>query len=125
MSLTYDAGALIAAAKGERRVWSIHQRALMRGDRPVVPAGVLVEVYESGEPALERFLRGCHIDPLTEVLARATGTMLRESAVDADAVDACVVEGALRRRDAVVTSNAGDLTALADGVGRKLAVIPV
>ena len=46
--LTYDSGALIAADRSERRMWLIHQKALKSGIRPVVPVGVLTEVYRSG-----------------------------------------------------------------------------
>jgi hypothetical protein len=35
-------------------------------------------------------------------------------------VDATVVEGALRRRDIVISSDPGDLKAIADSVNRQL-----
>ena len=130
--LTYDAGALIAAERGERRMWLIHQRALMRGVRPVVPACVLVEVYRSARQAdLGRLLRGCQVDSLDERTAKAAGTLLGRRATDPGdakdpgAVDASVAEGALRRGDAVVSGNASRLRALADGVHRTVDVIPV
>jgi len=135
--LTYDAGALIAAERGERRMWLIHRGALMRGVRPVVPAGVLIEVYRSARQAdLARLLRGCQVDSLDERTAKAAGTLLGRRSTDADdakdpggrdpgAVDASVAEGALRRGDAVVSGNASHLRALAGGVHRTLDVIPV
>jgi predicted nucleic acid-binding protein len=129
--LTYDSGALIAAERGERQMWLIHQRALMRGVRPVVPAGVVVEVYRSARQAsLARLLRGCQVDSLDERTAKAAGMLLGRCAkdkggLDPGAVDASVAEGALRRGDAVVTGNASHLRALADGAHRKLDVIPV
>jgi predicted nucleic acid-binding protein len=129
--LTYDSGALIAAERGERQMWLIHQRALMRGVRPVVPAGVLVEVYRSARQVnLARLLRGCQVDSLDERTAKAAGTLLGRCAkdqggLDPGPVDASVAEGALRRGDAIVSGNASHLRALADAAGRKLDVIPV
>jgi predicted nucleic acid-binding protein len=124
--LTYDSGALIAADRNERRMWLIHQRALARGVQPIVPAGVLTEVYRSARQAnLARLLQGCRIDPLDERTAKAAGALLGRCAVAPGAVDASVAEGALRRGDVVVTGNADHLRALADGVNRKLEVIPV
>lgn len=129
--LTYDAGALIAAERGERLMWLIHERALMRGVRPVVPAAVLVEAYRSARPAnLARLLRGCRVDSLDERTATAAGTLLGRCAkdpggLDPGAVDASVAEGALRRGDAVVSGNGSPLRALADGVHRRVDVIPV
>jgi hypothetical protein len=124
--LTYDSGALIAAERNERRMWLIHQRSLMRGVRPTVPAGVLAEVYRSGRQAnLARLLRGCQIEPLDELTAKSAGMLLGRCALDPGAVYASVAEGALRRADAVVSANAAHLRALADGAGRKLEVIAV
>jgi predicted nucleic acid-binding protein len=124
--LTYDSGALIAAERDARGMWAIHQRALWRGVRPVVPAGVLTEVYRSARQAnLARFLQGCQIDALDENTAKAAGALLGRCSVDPGAVDASVAEGALRRGDAVVTGNAAHLRALAGGANRKLEVIVV
>src|SRR5262249_5327458 len=46
--VTYDTGALLAAEAGRRDVWALHLRALQRGQRPVVPAGVLVRHGAAG-----------------------------------------------------------------------------
>jgi hypothetical protein len=124
--LTYDSGALIAAERDDRRFWAIHKRALVRGIRPMVPAGVVTEVYRSGRQVnLSRALRGCQIDALEEDSAKAAGAMLGRCMVETGAVDASVAEGALRRGDAVVTSNGEHMHALADGVDRKLQVISI
>ena len=124
--LTYDAGALIAAERGDRRMWLLHKRVLARGVRPVVPAGVVTEVYRSGlQVNLTRLLSGCRIDPLDESTAKAAGILLGKCSTKPGAVDASVAEGALRRGNAVITGNASHLSALADGVGRKLEVIPI
>jgi predicted nucleic acid-binding protein len=124
--LTYDSGALIAAERNERRMWLIHAKALKSGILPVVPAGVITEVYRSGRQArLAQLLTGCAIEALGEVSARAAGVLLGRCAIDPGAVDASVAEGALRRGDTVVTGNAEHIQALAAGVDRKLDVIRV
>jgi hypothetical protein len=39
-----------------------------------------------------------------------------------DNVDACVVEGALRRRDLIISSDPGDLQAIAAAISRRLEI---
>lgn len=122
--LSYDSGALIAADRNDRRLWLIHARALARGVRPTVPAGALAEVYRSGRQAnLGRLLTGCRIEPLDGNRAKAAGALLSRCGLNPGAVDASVAECALRRGDAIVTGNAAHMTALADGAGRKVAII--
>lgn len=122
--LTYDTGALIAAARGDRRMWALHRRALERGAAPVVPTPVLVEGWR-GSVQVARLLRGCHVEALDEIGAREAGQLLGACSVSVEATDAVVVEGALRRHDPVVTSNRGHLEVLASGVGRLIAVIDI
>jgi hypothetical protein len=121
MGVTYDAGALLAAERGERRVWARHKALLLRREVPVVPAPVVAQCWRgtSSQALLARVLTGCQIEPLDDVQARATG-ILAGRARTSDIVDACVVEGALRRRDLVITSDQGDLKAIAATVGRRL-----
>ncbi len=122
--VTYDTGVLIAAERGDRRVWALHRRALERGSAPTVPVGVLVEAWR-GRPELSRLLSGCAVEALTEQPARAAGELLAGCSLDVGAVDASVVEGALRRADVVVTSNRAHLAALADGARKGLDIIDV
>ena len=129
--ITYDTGALDAAEGGDRRVWAMHRRALERLHTPTVPAGVLAQAWRGGpQPFLSRLLAGCWIEPLDEPGARAAGQLLGRAksadAIDAiDAIDASVVAGALRRGDAIVTSDRRDIETLANAVGRRLGVIAV
>ena len=103
--VTYDTGALIAAERGDRTLWGIHDAALRRGMVPTVPAGVLGEAWRGGPQArLSRLLKGCTVEPLTEAQARRIGTLAKATKLE-DTVDLAVAEGALRRNDAVVTSN--------------------
>jgi hypothetical protein len=70
MGTTYD-GALLAAEANRRELWAIHARSLQRGERPVVPAGVLGQAWRGGPQAqLSRLLRGCRIEDLDEGRAR-------------------------------------------------------
>lgn len=120
--LTYDTGALVAAERDDRLVWSLHRAALNRGLPPVVPAGVVAEGWKGGsQAALSRLLKGCDVEDLSEALARATGTLAARSDHD-DIVDVSVVEGAIRRRHAVVTSNPTHMRAIGEAVGVKLEI---
>jgi hypothetical protein len=55
------------------------------------------------------------------LLARATGALAARSATT-DIVDACVVEGALRRHDLIISSDPGDLHAIAAAISRHLEI---
>ena len=121
MGITYDAGALIAADRGERRMWARHKALLLRREVPVVPAPAVARCWR-GTPRqalLPRLLAGCHVEALDDLRARATGT-LAGRAQTTDIVDACVVEGALRRHDLVITSDPGDLRAIAAATGNHI-----
>ncbi|MDA8282835.1 MAG: twitching motility protein PilT [Actinomycetota bacterium] len=117
--LTYDTGALVAAERDDRMMWSLHRAALGRGLPPTVPAGVLAEGWRGGPQAkLSRLLKGCDVEDLTKARAIAVGVLAARAQHD-DIVDVSVVEGALRRNHAVVTSNAGHIrkVAAAGGTG--------
>jgi len=121
--VTYDTGALVAAERNDRQLWALHRRALERGHRPTVPAGVLAQAWR-GEPqaGLSRLLKGCRVEELDEVLARAAGEACGRAGT-ADVVDAAVVVGAAARRDLVVSSDRRDLDRLAEGLGVPLDVV--
>ena len=113
IGLTYDTGALLAAEANRRSLWVLHERAIVHGNRPVVPAGVLGQAWRGGPQAeLSRLLRGCQIEELTEARARAAGVACARSRTR-DVVDASVVVGALARGDLVVTSDPDDLRRIA------------
>jgi hypothetical protein len=81
--VTYDSGALVAAERNNRAMWALHAGFLAEEAVPIVPAPA---------PAL------------AEAQSRAVGVLAGKSGHD-DIVDVTVVEGAVRRGDAVVTSN--------------------
>jgi hypothetical protein len=123
--LTYDTGALVAAERDDRVMWSLHRAALRRGLPPTVPAGVLAEGWRGGPQAnLSRLLKGCDIEDLTKGQARAVGTLAARACHD-DIVDVSVVEGAVRRNHAVVTSNLAHISKVATAAGANITVHPV
>lgn len=118
--LTYDTGALIAAERDDRLMWSLHRATLARGLPPTVPAGVLGEAWRGGpQHQLSRLLKGCRIEPLTEQQALEVGVLAARSGLS-DTVDLAVTEGALRRNDAVVTSNHVHIAQVAGSVHRRI-----
>ena len=121
--LTYDTGALLAAEANDRRMWALHRRALERLHTPTVPAATLAQAWRGGpQPLLSRILDGCVIEALDEPGARVVGQLLARSNTT-DVVDASVVAGALRRGDAVVTSDQRDIEKLARAVGRRVNIV--
>jgi hypothetical protein len=123
MGVTYDTGALIAADRGERRMWARHGALLVRREVPVVPAPVVAQSWRgtSRQALLARLLSGCDVEALDDGQARSVGALAARAATT-DIVDACVVEGALRRRDLVVSTDEGDLQSIAAAASRRLEI---
>lgn len=123
MGITYDTGALVAAERNDRRMWALHAGFLAEEVVPTVPAPVLAEVWRGGarQASLSRLLALCDAEAMSVDQARAVGVLAGKAGHD-DIVDLTVVEGALRRGDAVVTSDPGHIHAIADAVRRKLRI---
>jgi hypothetical protein len=121
--VTYDSGALIAADRNNRMMWALHASFMAAGIAPTVPAPVLAEAWRGGarQANLARFLALCNIEALDEDQAKAVGVLGGKSGHD-DIVDITVVEGAIRRSDAVVTSNPTHITLIADAVRVRLRI---
>ena len=120
--LTYDTGALIAAERDDRLLWSLHRAAIARGLPPTVPAGVLAEAWRGGpQHRLSMLLKGCRVEDLSEVQARRVGVLVAKCGLD-DTVDVAVAEGALRRHDTVVTSNRVHIEQVTDSVRRSVPI---
>ena len=120
---TYDTGVLIAAERNDRLVWALHRRLLEQGDSPSVPSTVLAQAWRGGPQAqLSRLLAGCEMRPFTEAQARESGRLLAR-AVSSDIVDASVVVVARERGEVLLTSDQGDLTPLAQALGRPIVEI--
>jgi len=118
--VTYDTGALVAADRNNRRMWALHAGFLAEEVVPVVPAPVLAEAWRGGsrQASLARLLAMCVIEPLSEAQARRVG-ILAGIARHQDVVDVAVVEGALRRKDAIVTADAPHIRRIAMAAGAR------
>lgn len=123
MGVTYDTGALVAAERNDRRMWALHAGFLAEEVAPSVPAPVLAEAWKGGErqASLARLLALCRVEPMDEEQARRVGVLAAQAGHD-DIVDVTVVEGALRRGDAVVTSNHTHIRAIADAASARLRI---
>lgn len=120
--MIYDTGALLAAERGERRMWVLHEHALERGSVPLVATPVIAQAWRGGpQPRLSRFLRSCGVVPLGETHAREVGRVCARASVS-DVVDVFVVVLALAEDALVVTSDADDLLHIARALGRRLEV---
>jgi hypothetical protein len=124
--VTYDTGALIAAERHDRAMWALHAGYLSEEVIPTVPAPVLAEAWRGGarQAGLTRLLTPCVIEPMNAMQARAVG-VLAGSAEHADVVDVTVVEGALRRGDAVVTSDEDHIDVIARAAGEPITIVAV
>ena len=121
--VTYDTGALIAAQRNNRRMWALHAGYLAEEVIPTVPAPVLAQAWRGGsrQASLSRLLRMCETEPMSEDLARNVGVLAGKSGHD-DIVDVSVAEGAIRRDDAVVTSNVTDIVKIAESAAARLRI---
>jgi predicted nucleic acid-binding protein len=124
--VTYDTGALVAAERNDRRMWALHAGFLAEEVAPTVPAPVVAEAWCGGarQASLSRLLAMCAVEPMSEEQARQVGVLAGKAAYD-DIVDVTVVEGAIRRRDAVVTSNESHILAIADAARARLRIEPI
>lgn len=123
--VVYDAGALVAAERSDRRLWADHRVRLEAGVVPVVPAPVVSQVSRSPRQAqLRRLLRGCEVLVLDESTAHAVGRLLDRSGT-ADIVDATVVTMAIAQQAQIVTSDRDDVSRLANAAGARLVITEV
>jgi predicted nucleic acid-binding protein len=116
--VTYDTGALVAAERNDRRMWALHAGFLAEEVVPTMPAAVLAEAWRGGsrQASLVRLLALCIVEPMSEVQARRVGVLagrVRHRGI----VDVTVVEGAVRRDDAIVTSDPDDIRRIAAAAG--------
>ena len=115
MGATLDAGALIAFERGDRDVVSRIRRAVERGERIFIPAGVIGQVWrDGGRPArVARLLDAAIVDvvPLDHHVAQAAGRLCGLTG-SADVIDATVALCARQRGGPVLTSDPDDLRRL-------------
>lgn len=119
MALIYDAGALIAADRSDRRFALLHQKMLaVEATLPIVPAAVIGQAWRDGakQARLARLLKGVSIEPLDETIAKEAGILCGRSGTS-DVIGASVVALAMRHRAGIVTSDPGDIAKLIDAYG--------
>jgi len=124
--LVLDAGAFVAVEHGDRDVVALIKRERRAGRVPVSHGGVVAQVWRGGtgrQVPVARLLAGVDIAALDDGLGRRAGMLLARSGL-ADAIDAAVVclagDG-----DDILTSDPGDLRALAQTAGVHVELIPV
>jgi hypothetical protein len=124
--VTYDTGALVAAERNNRQMWELHAGLVAEEVVPVVPAPVLAQAWRGGarQAGLARLLRMCDVEPMTEELAQRVGSLVSDSG-HGDIVDVAVAEGAIRRGDGVVTSDAGHIRKIAEAAGSTLRIASI
>jgi len=120
--LTLDAGALIAADKGDRAVWRYCKEAAARGAPVTVPAPALAQAWRGNSPLVARLLAGCEVEVLDEPSAKRAGELLARRGTS-DVVDAVVVVGAVARGDAILTSDPDDIGSLVGAARSKIRVL--
>ena len=117
--VVYDSGALIAAVKNKRQFLSRHYDLVRTATTPLVPAGVLAQMWDRRPKAaaLHRVLSGCQVLPLTESAAKAAAELCHADN-STDVVDASVVLASLTHEAApILTDDLHDIRSLADAAG--------
>jgi predicted nucleic acid-binding protein len=126
-NLVLDAGALINVENDPRgRVFALCRAGLREGQRPLLPAVVLGQVWRASprQHAVGVLRRMCQVLPFTEQTAEDVGRLLAQSG-SSDVVDAAVVVAAIEHGAVVLTSDPGDIDKLADAAGYRLPLLTV
>ncbi len=125
--LIYDDSALVAAARADARMWTLHRGALERNEAPLVLAPVLARAWgaTAGRPGpLPALLRGCSLVDFPVAAAYDVGRLLARSGTT-DIVAGAVVLAAVTTRSALVTAVPAPLHTLAEALGVRLALTVV
>jgi hypothetical protein len=124
--LILDAGAFVAAERGDRDLVALVKRERLAGRVPVTCGGVVAQVWRGGQgkqAPLARLLAGVEVAPIDGSLGRRAGMLLARSG-QSDAIDSAVVclagDG-----DDILTSDPGDLRGLAEAAGVHIELIAV
>jgi hypothetical protein len=124
--LVLDAGAFVAVERGDRDVVALVKRERLAGRPPVTCGGVVAQVWRGGhgrQVALARLLAGVEVVPVDDSLGRRAGMLLGRSG-QSDAIDAAVVCLAADGDD-ILTSDPGDLLALAEAADIHVELVAV
>jgi len=115
VSVTFDAGALIALDRGDSRMLALLQLLARRAGTIHVPAGVAGQAWRGG--ARQAMLARLFSSPEVEVpsldlaMAQACGELCAATGTS-DVIDASVVLVAREHHDTIVTSDVDDLRRL-------------
>jgi hypothetical protein len=114
----YDAGALIALDRNDRRMWARYQVAIEDGRDVHVPAVVVAQTWRDVAPQarLGGVLAGCLVDPVGQETAKAAGILCGRTRTS-DVADAIVVVMAAALGAVVWTADVADLSNLAQQAG--------
>ncbi len=91
--LILDAGAFMAAERGDREVVALVKRERLAGRPPVTNGGVVAQVWRGGhgrQAPVARLLAGVEVVPVDDSLGRRAGMVLAVGG-GSDAIDAAVV----------------------------------
>ena len=125
MRLLLDAGALVAAERGDARAWTRIKREHAMGKAPRTHGGVIGQVWRGGarQALLSKLIPGLEIVALDRGLGERAGVLLGRTRMK-DVVDAALVALATDR-DVIMTSDPDDLAALADAAGLHVDLVAV
>ena len=123
IALVLDAGALIAADRGDQVVHDKIRKALRAGTPVRTNPNVVAQVWRNGakQSRLARLLRDVKIEPVTPEDGYRAGELLGATRTK-DVVDATVALLA-KAADKLYTSDPGDLRRLCEATGFKSVVI--
>ena len=126
MTFVFDSGALIALERNDRAMWRRMKSAFLASEIPITHGGVIGQAWRGPGPRsalLSKALAGIDVRPIGEDLGKRAGELLAR-AKKSDVIDAALVLLA-SDGDAIMTSDAGDLEALARAAGRLIDLIAV
>lgn len=125
MTLVLDAGAFVAAERGDGEIAAAIAGELRAGRVAVTHGGVVGQVWRGGarQASVARLLAGVRVVPLDEDLGRRAGALLALTSTS-DVIDAAVVLLA-DDGDEILTSDPRDLAVLAAAAGKDVELIAV
>jgi len=124
--LILDAGAFVAAERGNREVITKVKRERRAGRAPVTNGAVVAQVWRGGvgkQVQLARLLADVEVAPVDDQLGRRAGMLLARTG-GSDAIDASLICLA-QDGDDILTSDPSDLLSLTEAAGVHVELIPV
>jgi hypothetical protein len=124
--LILDAGAFLAAERGNDIVIAMVNRERKHGRVPLTNGGVVAQVWRGGrgrQVLIAKLLASVEVAPIDDQLGRRAGVLLARTGTS-DAIDATLICLA-RDGDDILTSDPGDLRDLARKAGTHVELIRV